>query len=95
MRGRSAGVHCARVAPDLVTPDLVTLTCKDGNVTSYRILTSTDGGSFTEVRAGTWPADGRMQVATFGPTPARQVRFEIRAAHGSPAVTEVMVGGRP
>jgi alpha-L-fucosidase len=62
---------------------------KDGNVTSYRVLTSTDGGNFSEASAGAWAADGRMKVATFGPTPARYVRFEIRAANGSPAVTEI------
>jgi len=38
---------------------------KDGNVTSYRVLTSTDGGNFREATAGTWGADGRMKVATF------------------------------
>ena len=68
---------------------------KDGNVTDYRILTSVDGQTFTAATAGTWPADGRMKVATFGPVPARYVRFEIRAANGSPAITELTVGGRP
>jgi len=67
---------------------------KDGNVTAYRVLTSTDGSNFSEAATGTWAADGRMKVATFGPTPARYVRFEIRAANGSPAVTEITVGGR-
>jgi alpha-L-fucosidase len=66
----------------------------DGNVTSYRVLTSSDGSSFAEAAAGTWAADGRMKVATFGPAPARYVRFEIRAANGAPAVTEITVGGR-
>ena len=68
---------------------------KDGNVTSYRVLTSTDGIAFTEVAAGTWDADGRMKVATFPPTYARYGRFEIRAARGAPTVTEITVGGRP
>ena len=67
---------------------------KDGNVTAYRVLTSIDGSSFSEATAGTWAADGRMKVASFGPTPARYLRFEIRAANGSPAVTEITVGGR-
>ncbi|MBN1605704.1 MAG: alpha-L-fucosidase [Polyangiaceae bacterium] len=67
----------------------------EGNVTSYRVLTSTDGNGFSEATAGTWAADGRMKVATFGPRPARFVRFEIRAAHGRPAVTELTLGGRP
>jgi len=68
---------------------------KDGNVTGYRILTSADGQTFTEGTTGTWPADGRMKVATFGPAAARYVRFELRAANGSPAITELTVGGRP
>lgn len=67
---------------------------QDGNVTSYRFLTSTDGSKFSEASAGTWPPDGRMKAATFGPTPARYLRFEIRAANGSPSVTEITVGGR-
>jgi alpha-L-fucosidase len=66
---------------------------QEGNITSYQVLTS-DGGNFNEVAAGTWPADGKMKVATFGPTRARYVRFEIRAANGRPAVTEIAVGGR-
>jgi alpha-L-fucosidase len=68
----------------------------EGNVTSYRILTSSDGSQFAEAAAGSWPADGRMKVAAFGPVPARYVRFEVRAANGgSPAITELTVGGRP
>jgi alpha-L-fucosidase len=67
---------------------------KDGNVTSFRVLTSADGSKFAEAAAGTWPADGRMKIATFDPAPARYVRFEIRGANGSPAITEITVGGR-
>jgi alpha-L-fucosidase len=71
------------------------ISSSEGNVTSYRVLTSIDGNNFSEASAGTWVADARMKVATFGPAPARYVRFEIRAANGSPAVTEITVGGRP
>jgi alpha-L-fucosidase len=67
---------------------------KDGNVTSYRVLTSNDGSRFAPATVGFWAADGRMKVATFGPTPARYVRFEILSANGSSAVTEITVGGR-
>jgi alpha-L-fucosidase len=67
---------------------------RDGNVTSYRILTSSDGVDYVEATAGVWPADGRMKSTTFGPAPARYVRFEIRAANGKPAITEITVGGR-
>ena len=66
---------------------------EEGNVTSYRILTSTDGDKFGEAAAGVWPADGKMKVASFGPIAARYVRFEIRAANDAPAVTEIAVGG--
>lgn len=64
----------------------------DGNVTSYGISTSTDGATFREAAAGSWPADGRMKSVVFGPAPARYVRFEVRAALGSPAITEITVG---
>jgi alpha-L-fucosidase len=66
----------------------------DGNVTWYRILTSRDGSIFDERAAGAWAADGKMKVATFVPTPARYVRFEIRGANGAPAVTELTLGAR-
>ena len=88
-----------------VKPDVAWLGClpryhnekssTDGNVTAYRVLTSTDGRAFIEVSNGTWGADGRMKVATFPPAPARYVRFEIQAANGAPAVTEITLGGRP
>lgn len=68
---------------------------KDGNVTSYRIFTSTDGNTFVGGTSGTWEADGKMKVATFGPTPARYVRLDVLAASGAAAVTEISVGGRP
>jgi alpha-L-fucosidase len=67
----------------------------DGNVTAYKVLLSTDGTTFNAAAGGTWPADGRLKVATFNPTPARYVRFEVDAAKGSPAITEITVGGRP
>ena len=51
----------------------------DGAITSYAILTSTNGTTFTEATTGTWPVDGKMKVATFGPVAARYVRLEARA----------------
>jgi alpha-L-fucosidase len=66
-----------------------------GNITSYAILTSTNGTAFTMATSGTWPADGKMKVATFGPVAARYVRLEARAANGGAAVaTEITVGAR-
>ena len=34
---------------------------------------------------GTWPTDGKMKVATFGPVAARYVRLEATSANGSNA----------
>jgi alpha-L-fucosidase len=67
-----------------------------GAITSYGILTSTNGTTFTEATSGTWPADGKMKVATFGPAAARYVRLEARAVNGgsSAAATEITVGAR-
>ncbi len=64
-----------------------------GNITSYGILVSTDGTTFTEATMGTWPADGKLHTAVFGPVAARYVRLEVRAANGGAAVvTDVTVG---
>jgi alpha-L-fucosidase len=67
----------------------------EGNVTSYGISISSDGGHFTEASVGTWAADGKMKAASFAPTPARYVRFEVRTANGNPAITEITLGARP
>jgi alpha-L-fucosidase len=64
-----------------------------GAVTSFGILVSADGSTFTEVSNGTWVADGKLKTATFDPVAARYVRFEIRAAMGATAVvTDLTVG---
>jgi len=67
-----------------------------GAITSYGILTSTNGTTFTEATSGTWAADGKMKVATFGPVAARYVRLEARAVNGTTAAaaTEISVGAR-
>jgi alpha-L-fucosidase len=66
----------------------------EGNITSYRVLVSSDGTNFTEVSAGSWPADGKLKVVTFAPAAARYVRLEALAANGTPTLTEISVGGR-
>ncbi|HVT08187.1 MAG TPA: alpha-L-fucosidase, partial [Polyangia bacterium] len=64
-----------------------------GNVTSYGILVSSDQTTFTQAGAGTWPADGKLHTAIFGPVAARYVRFEVRGANGTSAVvTDITVG---
>lgn len=68
----------------------------DGAVTAYRILVSTDGTTFDVVGSGSWPLNGKMKVATFGPVAASHVRFEAtEAMGGKAAATEITVGGRP
>jgi len=68
----------------------------DGAITSYAVLTSTDGSTFTMATSGSWPVDGKMKVASFGPVAARYVRLEARAANGTSgaAATEITVGAR-
>lgn len=66
----------------------------DGNITSYRILAGDDDSTLAEVAEGTWPADAKLKVVTFTPTPARYVRVEVRDANGTAAATEISVGGR-
>ncbi|HWA73200.1 MAG TPA: alpha-L-fucosidase [Polyangiaceae bacterium] len=67
----------------------------NGAITSYRVLVSVDGATFTESAAGTWAADGKMKSIAFPPITARYVRLEALAAAGSSAVaTEVTVGAR-
>jgi len=66
-----------------------------GAITGYAISVSRDGSSFTEATTGSWPVDGKMKVATFGPVAARYVRLEATAANGSSAAaTEITVGAR-
>jgi hypothetical protein len=68
----------------------------DGAITSYGILVSTNGTTFTEATSGTWAADAKMKVATFGPVAARYVRLEARAVNGgsAAAATEITIGAR-
>jgi alpha-L-fucosidase len=68
-------------------------TATTGNVTGYTISVSTDGNTFSKAISGTWTADAKMKVATFDPVSARYVRFQIDAANGNSAVTELTVGG--
>jgi alpha-L-fucosidase len=97
---QSITLDLGRVQPDVGWVGVVPFyklekSSKEGNVTAYAISTSSDGRSFTGVTAGTWDADAKMKVATFQPTPARFLRFEVRAANGIPAITELTVGARP
>jgi alpha-L-fucosidase len=66
-----------------------------GLITSYEIDTSTDGTTFTKATTGTWPANGKLQGVTFGPTQARYVRLIALAVNSgsSAGATELEVGG--
>jgi hypothetical protein len=67
-----------------------------GDITSWGILVSTDGTTFTEAASGTWPADAKIHTAVFGPIAARYVRFEARVANGSSAqFTDMTIGANP
>jgi hypothetical protein len=56
---------------------------------------STDGTTFTKATTGTWPADGKLQGASFGPVQARYVRLIALAVNSgtSAQATELEVGG--
>ncbi|WP_238005970.1 RICIN domain-containing protein [Dactylosporangium sp. AC04546] len=66
-----------------------------GNITSYRILASTDGVTYTQITAGAWSADKTLKRASFPPLRARYLRLEaVDAVGGSVAVvSEIDCGG--
>jgi len=67
-----------------------------GNITAYGIEVSSDGTTFSPATSGTWPSNGQLQHATFGPLPARYVRLTAKGvSSGSPAATEITVGKQP
>lgn len=67
----------------------------NGDITSYRVLTSTDGVNFTERTAGTWAADKKLKAAKWDAVNAAYVRLEVEAADGGYAnASELLIGGR-
>jgi alpha-L-fucosidase len=54
-----------------------------GNITSYRVLVSTDGTTFTQVDSGTWAANVLVKRSQFQRQSAQYVRLEARAVNGS------------
>ena len=60
----------------------------------YRLAESPVCNNCCPNRPGFHPCVCHLKVATFGPAAARYVRFEVRAANGTTAVTELTVGGR-
>lgn len=58
-------------------------TGENGIITKYRILTSLDGVTFTEIATGTWAKDNTEKTATFTPTLAKYVRLEVPQGGGT------------
>lgn len=66
-----------------------------GNITGYRVLTSTDGTTFREVTTGTWAATKTLKHARFTTVTARYVRLEATSTvgGGDAILSEVDCGG--
>jgi hypothetical protein len=66
-----------------------------GLITSFEVDVSTDGTTFTKATTGSWPANGKLQGASFGPVQGRYVRLIALAVNSgtSAGATEIEVGG--
>ena len=56
---------------------------ENGIITNYKILTSLDGVTFTEIATGTWAKDSTEKTVTFTPTLAKYVRLEVPQGGGT------------
>ncbi|MDK8179935.1 NPCBM/NEW2 domain-containing protein [Paenibacillus sp. UMB4589-SE434] len=71
---------------------------ENGIITNYKILTSLDGVSFTEVATGTWAKDKTEKTVTFTPTLAKYVRLEVPqggGANGFASASEIKIFEAP
>lgn len=69
----------------------------NGTIADYQIQVSTDGTTWTQVAAGTFPAGNTLKTVTFTPTTARHVRLRTtRAANGAgyASAAEITLYGR-
>ncbi|KFF96155.1 alpha-L-fucosidase, partial [Streptomyces scabiei] len=67
----------------------------DGDITSYTILTSTDGATFTQVATGTWAGNKKTKLAEWPNRNVGFVRIQVNAATGGYAnISGVRIGGR-
>ncbi|MEJ2856068.1 MULTISPECIES: RICIN domain-containing protein [unclassified Saccharothrix] len=67
----------------------------DGDITSYTILTSTDGITFTQVATGTWAGNGKYKVVEWPNRNVGFVRIQVNAATGGYAnIGGLRIGGR-
>ncbi|WP_028595063.1 NPCBM/NEW2 domain-containing protein [Paenibacillus assamensis] len=73
-------------------------TQQNGIITKYKILTSLDGVTFTEIAAGTWANDNTEKTVTFTPTVAKYVRLEVPqggGANGFASASEIKIFEAP
>jgi hypothetical protein len=82
--GRSRSVHSLLYTP---RPDADLR----GKLTAYRVLTSTDGTTFTEVASGTWPATAATKVVALAADHVRHVRLEGASPDGAAGAAELNV----
>ncbi|MFF6881354.1 RICIN domain-containing protein [Streptomyces sp. NPDC012474] len=67
----------------------------DGDITSYTILTSTDGVTFTQVATGTWAGNGKYKLVEWPNRNVGFVRIQVNAATGDYAnISGLRIGGR-
>jgi len=67
----------------------------DGDITSYTILTSTDGVTFTQAATGTWAGNRRTKLVEWPNRNVGFVRIQVNAATGGYAnIGGVRIGGR-
>ncbi|MFL5997533.1 MAG: alpha-L-fucosidase [Streptomyces sp.] len=67
----------------------------DGDITSYTILTSTDGVTFTQAATGTWAGNATTKLVEWTNRNVGFVRIQVNAATGGYAnIGGVRIGGR-
>ncbi|MDG9714811.1 alpha-L-fucosidase [Streptomyces sp. DH10] len=67
----------------------------DGDITSYTILTSTDGVTFTQVATGTWAGNRKTKLAEWPNRNVGFIRIQVDAATGDYAnISGIRIGGR-
>jgi alpha-L-fucosidase len=90
-----SGIDAVGYLPRQDRPTVTGAFITTGNITGYRVLTSTDGVDYTEATRGAWAGNKYLKWARFTGRNARYVRLEATATvGGGPAiVSEVDCGG--
>lgn len=55
----------------------------NGNITGYKVYSSSDGVAFTQIASGTWSSDASQKSVSFTPVITRYVRLEATAGVAS------------